>query len=145
MCSLVFYFILFIKASFAECTFFSFLAALWLMEFLGQASDPSCSCDLLRRSVLVGRSNPRPGAAEMPPSPLRHGRNSWTSIFKLTPMLSAFKVFFNYCLSSVLVVAKSALFKNTVLFVFSLRLSLVFGRVWMFVLGFDGWPESAAW
>lgn len=56
-------------------------------------------------------------------------------------MLSAFKVFFNYCLSSVLVVAKSALFKNTVLFeaaVFSLRLSLVFGRVWMFVLGFDG-------
>ena len=50
--------------------------------------------------------------------------------------------------SSIIVVAKSALFKNTVLFeaaVFSLRLSLVFGRVWMFVLGFDGWPESAAW
>ena len=60
--------------------FSSFLAALRHMEFPGQGSDPSCSCDLRCRcssaSVLGQGSNLRPRAPEMPLFPLHHSRNS---------------------------------------------------------------------
>ena len=64
---------------------FFFLATLWHMEFLGQKSDPSHSCDLSHTAVVMWILDPLcwardrtsvPRAPEMPPIPLSHIRNS---------------------------------------------------------------------
>ena len=69
---------------------FPFLAVLRHMEFLGQGSDPSCSCELLCSCGKLGSFNPlcwaggwnlHPGAAEMLPIPLCHSGNFTPFLF----------------------------------------------------------------
>ena len=63
---------------------FSFLAAPWHVEFLGQGSDPSHSCDLSHSCTMLDPSptvpswglNLGPGAPKTPLILLRHKRNS---------------------------------------------------------------------
>ena len=73
-------------------TYFSFfLAAPWHMEFLGQGSDLSCSCDLDHscsnaRSLThcAGQgSNLHPSAPETPLIPVHHSGNSFVFICEI--------------------------------------------------------------
>ena len=75
--------------------FFSSIPSLQHMEFPGQGSDPSCSCNLhLCHSCSNARSfnplcpgpglNLRPAAAEMSVILLHHSWNSWSGDFKMT-------------------------------------------------------------
>ena len=69
----------------AALLFFSFLASPWHMEFLGQGSDPSHSCGTYTTSfnpTVPGQGSILcPGAAETPPIPLHHSRNSHSPLF----------------------------------------------------------------
>ena len=92
--------------------FFPFLATPRHMEFLGQGSNPNCSCDLCHgcgnaesfNPALDQVSNLHPGTTEMPPILLHHHRNSYLgiiynylSIWKYKPSYIQFYCLFLLC------------------------------------------------